>query len=327
MKRALIVGVAGQDGSYLAELLLKKEYQVYGVVRRHNGNTYWRLAGILDSLKLIHGDLTDPISLEYALERSRPDEIYNLASQSHVGQSFTMPLATIQSTGMGAIHLFEAIRQHAPLARVYQASSSEQFGKTAGVNPPTLNVTPMLPCSPYGCAKLLAHQAAGMYREAYDLRIACGVAFNHESERRGEEFVTRKITKAAARIKHGLQHVLRLGSLAVSRDWSYAPDVMAAAWRMLQCPEPRDYILASGETHTLEEFLTIAFSHIDLNYSSYVVEDHSYVRPLDVSCLKANPQPAIDDGIWQPTVGFQELVIRMVEADLAALNHRPLQTA
>ena len=317
LKRALITGVTGQSGSYLAELLLAKDYRVFGLVRRTDSVSLWRIAHILESIELIPGDLTDQTSLQRALKLSEPDEIYNLAAQSFVASSFTAPLHTSDVTGLGALRLFEAARLVAPEARIYQASSSEQYGQVK--HSPQTEDTPFHPASPYGAAKTFAHFCAQVYRQAYGMFIVCGIAFNHESPRRGEEFVTRKITKAVAAIKRGEQSVLRLGDLTPARDWSHAQDIMRGAMAALHHAVPEDYVLSSGVAHSVREFVEVAFNHAGLEWQKYVKIDPAFQRPLDIARLCGCSEKARQVLGWVPSVSFVQLVQEMVEHDLA--NH------
>jgi len=320
-RRALITGVTGQDGSYLAEFLLNKGYQVYGLVRRtsvDSGERLWRIRGILDKMALINGDMTDQASLERALAQVEPHEIYNFAGQSFVKYSFEAPVYTADSTGLSAVRLLEATRLLCPQARIYQASSSEMFGDS--VECPQHEMTPFNPKSPYAFAKVFAHQAMVGYRAFYGMFICCGIAFNHESERRGLDFVTRKITATGARIKADLEKTLPLGNLEAKRDWSYAPEVVETAWRMLQQDQPDDYVLASGESHSVREFLEEAFRLLELDPEEHVVIDERCMRPVDVSTLCGDAGKARQKLGWNPQVRFKELVRIMVEADCARVG-------
>src|SRR5678816_3199266 len=298
MKRALITGVTGQDGSYLAELLLEKGYEVYGMVRRSSSFNTERLDRIYQHphvadyrLRLVYGDLDDASSLNRVLRSVKPDEIYNLGAQSHVRVSFDVPEYTASTVGLGTLRLLEAIRDSGQekSVRFYQASSSEMFG---GAKPPQSESTPFEPRSPYACAKVFAHQLAQNYREAYGMFICCGILFNHESPRRGIPFVTRKITRTAARIKHGLDKKLYLGNLDARRDWGFAGDYVDAMWRMLQQDSPDDYVIATGETHSVREFLEEAFSYVGLDWQDHVVVDKKYFRPAEVDLLLGDPAKA-----------------------------------
>lgn len=312
--KALITGITGQDGYYLAEFLHEKGYEVYGMLRRSSQNADQRLGKLATYVKCEHADLTDSLSLREVLGRVQPDEIYNLAAQSHVGWSFKTPESTFDITGAGCLRLLEAMRQTSPHSRFYQASSSEMFGQVVEV--PQTELTPFHPRSPYGVAKVAAFWATVNYREGYDLFTCNGILFNHESERRGEEFVTRKITQAVARIKLGLQPKVMLGNLEAKRDWGYAPEYVQAMWLMLQQKTPADYVVATGETHSVREFCEIAFDHVGLNWQDYVEIDPQFFRPAEVNLLIGNAGKAKRDLGWEPRVSFRELVTRMVDADL-----------
>jgi len=317
MKRAVITGITGQDGSYLAELLLSKGYAVHGIMRRGSSFTTGRIEHILPSLALHYGDLSDGTGLRRVLEDVQPDEVYNLAAQSHVRVSFDQPEYTADVDAMGTLRLLEAIRDMRAPIRLYQASSSEMFGAAP---PPQSEETPFHPRSPYGVSKVAAHWYARNYREAYGLFVACGILFNHESPRRGETFVTRKITRAATRIALGLQDQLHLGNLQAARDWGFAGDFVEAMWLMLQKDKPGDYVIATGESHTVEEFLGATFSSLDLDWTKHVTNDPRQHRPAEVDCLRGDARKARaelgrpGDG-WSPRVGFAELVAMMVEHD------------
>jgi GDPmannose 4,6-dehydratase len=326
-KKALITGITGQDGSYLAEFLLRKGYEVHGIIRRSSSFNTARIDALYQDphlpdvrLRLVYGDLNDASSLNTILRTIQPDEIYNLGAQSHVRVSFEIPEYTAEVTGVGTIRLLEAIRESGQKPKFYQASSSEMFGKVQEI--PQRETTPFYPRSPYGAAKLYAHWITVNYREAYDLFACSGILFNHESPRRGETFVTRKITKAAARIKLGLQQDLYLGNLDAKRDWGYAGDYVEAMWLMLQQPEPDDYVIATGETHTVREFLDVAFSHLGLDWLQYVKIDPKYYRPTEVDLLIGDASRAKKLLQWEPKVRFQELARMMVEADLEAERER-----
>ena len=321
MKKALITGVTGQDGSYLAELLLTKGYEVHGIIRRSSSFNTSRVEHLYRDphetgvrFFLHYGDLNDASSLNRLLERIHPDEIYNLAAQSHVRVSFDIPEYTAEITALGAIRLLEAIKETQIKARFYQASSSEMYGKVVEV--PQKETTPFYPRSPYACAKVFAHWITVNYRESYGLFTCSGILFNHESPRRGETFVTRKITRAAARIKKGLQKELFLGNLEAKRDWGYAPDYVEAMWMMLQQEKPDDYVIATGETHSVREFLEEAFGYLKLDWNKYVKKDPRYLRPAEVDLLQGDPSKAKKKLGWEPTVSFKELVRIMVDADL-----------
>jgi GDPmannose 4,6-dehydratase len=318
MPRALITGVTGQDGSYLAELLLAKGYEVVGVVRRTSHDSYERIGHLLDRITICPADLLDQHSLTVVLQEVQPDEVYNLAAQSYVPTSWTQPVLTGEFTALGVTRILEAIRLVHPKARFYQASSSEMFGKATET--PQRESTPFYPRSPYGVAKVYGHWITVNYRESYGLYAVNGVLFNHESPRRGVEFVTRKISDGAARIKLGLAKELRLGNLDARRDWGFAGDYVEAMWRMLQRPEPRDYVVGSGTTHSVREFVEIAFGHLGLDWKKHVVEDPRFFRPAEVDLLQADPSLARRELQWAPTVSFEELVRMMVDADLKRLG-------
>lgn len=318
MKRALITGVTGQDGSYLAELLLDKGYEVYGLVRRSSTLNFERIEHIQSRLRLIPGDLLDPNSLLEAIKTSRPDEIYNLAAQSFVQTSWNQPVLTGEFTALGVTRLLEAQRHLAPEARFYQASSSEMFGNAVEV--PQSEATPFQPRSPYGVAKVYGHHIAINYRESYDMFVVSGILFNHESPRRGLEFVTRKITDGVARIKLGLQENLALGNLDAERDWGFAGDYVQAMWLMLQADKPDDYVIAAEKTHSVREFARLAFASVDLNWEDHVVIDERFVRPAEINQLVGDCTKARADLGWSATVQLPELVQMMVEADLQRLG-------
>jgi GDPmannose 4,6-dehydratase len=317
-KRALITGVTGQDGSYLAELLLDKGYEVWGVVRRSSSENYERIEHLRDRLHLVQADLLDQPSLTQALLESEPEEVYNLAAQSFVPTSWTQPVLTAEFTAVGVTRLLEAIKQVNPKIRFYQASSSEMFGKVLEV-PQTEN-TPFYPRSPYGVAKVYGHYITVNYRESYDMHCSSGILFNHESPRRGLEFVTRKVTDAVARIKLGLATELPMGNLDAKRDWGFAGDYVEAMWMMLQQPEGDDYVVATGETHTVERLVEVAFSHVGLDWNEYVTLDERFVRPAEVDLLIGDPAKAREALGWSPKVGFEELVRMMVDADIRRLT-------
>lgn len=327
MKKALITGITGQDGSYLAELLLSKGYEVYGIIRRSSSFNTGRIDPIYQDphaanvhLRLVYGDLNDASSLNKLIRTVQPDEIYNLGAQSHVRVSFDIPEYTAEITGLGTIRLLEAIRESGLNPKFYQASSSEMFGKVQEV--PQREATSFYPRSPYGAAKLYGHWITVNYREAYNMFACSGILFNHESPRRGETFVTRKITKAAARIKLGLQQDLYLGNLDAKRDWGFAGDYVEAMWLMLQQPVPDDYVIATGETHTVSEFLEVAFGHLNLDWKKYVKIDPKYYRPTEVDLLIGDAGKAKKQLQWEPKVRFRELTIMMVEADLRMEQER-----
>jgi GDPmannose 4,6-dehydratase len=314
MKRALITGITGQDGSYLAEFLLEKGYQVFGLVRRSSTVNFERIAHIHDRIELVSGDLTDQNSLALAMQAAQPDEVYNLAAQSFVPASWTQPILTGDVTGLGATRVLEAVRMHDRDVRVYQASSSEMFGKVQAV--PQKEDTPFYPRSPYGVAKVYGHWATVNYRESYNLFAVSGILFNHESPRRGLEFVTRKVTDAVARIKMGLANEVRLGNLDAKRDWGYAGDYVRAMWLMLQQERPEDYVIATGETHSVEELVEVAFSHVGLDWHDYVVQDERFMRPAEVDLLIGDPAKAKQTLGWEREVSFEGLIQMMVDADL-----------
>ena len=318
MPKALITGVTGQDGSYLAELLLEKGYEVVGVVRRTSHHSYERIEHLLERIEVVAADLLDQHSLTVVLQDTRPDEVYNLAAQSYVPTSWTQPVLTGEFTALGVTRILEAIRLVHPAARFYQASSSEMFGKVKET--PQNESTPFYPRSPYGVAKVYGHWITVNYRESYDLYAVSGILFNHESPRRGIEFVTRKVTDGAARIKLGLARELRLGNLDARRDWGFAGDYVEAMWRMLQPPTPQDYVVGSGETHSVREVVELAFSHVGLDWREHVVTDSKFYRPAEVDLLLADPGKARRELGWVPRMGFAELVTTMVDADLARLR-------
>jgi len=319
MKKALITGITGQDGSYLAELLLAKGYEVYGLIRRSSSFNTERLEGIYQDphaseyrLRLVYGDLEDGSSLANLVKRVQPDEVYNLAAQSHVRVSFDVPEYTVATVAMGTLRLLEAIREVDKSVRFYQASSSEMFGSA---RPPQNEETKFEPRSPYACAKVFAHQLCQNYRDAYGLHISCGILFNHESPRRGIPFVTRKITRAAARIKHGLDKKLFLGNLDAKRDWGYAGDYVEAMWMMLQQDKPDDYVIATGESHSVRECLDVAFGTLGLDWQRYVELDPRYLRPTEVDHLHGDATKAREKLGWKPKVTFTGLIQMMVRAD------------
>jgi len=315
-KKALITGITGQDGAYLSSFLLKKGYHVYGAFRRTSIVNLERIEslGIKDQIEFISMDLTDQGSIIKSLQKICPDEIYNLAAQSFVAVSFEQPVTTGEITGLGVTKLLEAIRIVNPKIKFYQASTSEMFGKVQTV--PQNENTPFYPRSPYAIAKLYAHWMTVNYREAYDMFTCCGILFNHESPLRGLEFVTRKITNTVARIKFGLERELRLGNLEAKRDWGYAPEYVEAMWLMLQHDKPDDYVIATGEAHSVKEFVEEAFSYVGLDWQDYVVVDPSFYRPAEVEFLMGDPSKAKEKLGWQPKTTFKELVKLMVEADM-----------
>jgi GDPmannose 4,6-dehydratase len=315
---ALITGVTGQDGSYLAEFLLAKGYRVVGVVRRTSHDSYERIGHILDRVEIVPADLLDQHSLTMVLRDVQPDEVYNLAAQSFVPTSWNQPVLTGEFTALGVTRLLEAVRLVRPEVRFYQASSSEMFGKAAET--PQSERTPFHPRSPYGVAKVYGHWITVNYRESYGTYAVSGILFNHESPRRGLEFVTRKISDGVARIALGRATELRLGNLEARRDWGFAGDYVEAMWLMLQQPEPDDYVVGTGETHAVREFVEVAFSHVGLDWRQHVVVDPRFVRPAEVDRLLADPRLARERLGWGPRVGFRELVVMMVEADLERLR-------
>jgi GDPmannose 4,6-dehydratase len=321
MKRALITGITGQDGSYLAELLLAKGYEVFGLVRRSSSFNRGRIDHLHNDvqatpvkLDLIYADLNDASSLNHILRKVQPSEIYNLGAMSHVRVSFDVPEYTADVTGLGCVRLLEAIRETELPCRFYQASSSELYGKV--VETPQRETTPFHPRSPYACAKAYAHYITVNYRESYGLHASNGILFNHESPRRGEAFVTRKITLAAARIKNGLQDKLFLGNLEAKRDWGFAGDYVEGMWRMLQQDQPDDYVIATGETYSVKQFLDEAFSHLDMDWKRHVEIDPRYFRPAEVELLQGDATKARQKLGWTPKVSFKQLVHMMVDADL-----------
>ena len=318
MSTALITGITGQDGSYLAELLLSKGYRVIGMARRASTVTYERIQHLLDDITIIQGDLTDQGSLLSMLEEYKPDEIYNLAAQSFVPTSWNQPVLTGDVTALGVTRILEAIRFINPKIKFYQASSSEMFGKVVEV--PQKETTPFYPRSPYGVAKVYAHWITVNYRESFNLFSVSGILFNHESPRRGLEFVTRKISDGVARIKLGLSKELHLGNLESRRDWGFAGDYVRAMWLMLQQEKPDNYVVGTGETHSVREFCELAFSHVGLDYNQYVLQDQLYYRPAEVDELVSDPRKAGSVLGWEPTMNFRELVQTMVDADLERLK-------
>ena len=313
-KRALITGVTGQDGSYLAELLLSKGYDVVGMVRRSSTVNFERIGHLQNDIELVPGDLLDEVSMIQVLRSHRPDEVYNLAAQSFVQTSFGQPVLTGETTALGVTRLLDAIRLSDHDVRFYQASSSEMFGKVVEV--PQRESTPFYPRSPYGVAKLYGHWITVNYRESYDMHASSGILFNHESPRRGLEFVTRKIANGVARIKLGLDTEIRLGNLDAQRDWGFAGDYVDAMWRMLQQDQPSDFVVSTDETHSVREFCQIAFGHVDLNWEDHVVIDERFFRPAEVDLLVGDATRAREVLGWQPRTPFAELVQMMVEADL-----------
>ena len=320
MPRALITGITGQDGSYLAELLLDKGYDVWGMVRRTSHHSFERIEHLLDRVQIVTADLLDQHSLTVVMQEVRPDEVYNLAAQSYVPTSWTQPVLTGEFTALGVTRILEAIRLVHPTARYYQASSSEMFGKVHET--PQHEGTAFYPRSPYGVAKVYGHWITVNYRESYDLFAVSGILFNHESPRRGMEFVTRKVTDAVARIKLGLATTLRLGNLDARRDWGYAGDYVEAMWRMLQSPTPVDYVIGTGTAHSVRDLVETAFGHVGLDWNKYVVSDPAFKRPAEVDVLLADPRRAKAELGWAPTVEFEGLVQMMVDADLERLARR-----
>jgi len=315
---ALITGITGQDGSYLAELLLAKGYRVVGIVRRSSTTPYERIGHLVDQVELVSADLLDQTSLTDAVGAAAPDEIYNLAAQSFVQTSWTQPVLTGEFTALGVTRMLEAMRKAAPKARFYQASSSEMFGKVMAT--PQNEDTPFYPRSPYGVAKVYGHWITVNYRESFGLYAVSGILFNHEGPRRGLEFVTRKVADGAARIKLGLATELRLGNLDARRDWGFAGDYVDAMWRMLQPPTPEDYVVGTGRTWSVRELCEAAFRAVDLDYRQYIVQDPRFMRPAEVDVLVADPTKAREQLGWSPTMSFPDLVAMMVEADLT--RHR-----
>ena len=317
--RALITGITGQDGSYLAEFLLEKGYEVHGLVRRSSLEKYDRVAHIADSVHFVEGDLTDQSSLDQAVQELKPDEIYNLAAQSFVPVSWNQPVLTADVTGLGALRVMEAIRKHSPQSKFLQASSSEMFGKVR--ESPQTERTSFHPRSPYGVAKVFGHHITVNYRESYGIFACSSICFNHESPRRGSEFVTRKVTQAAARIKLGLANKLKMGNIDAQRDWGFAGDYIRAMWMMLQQPQADDYVIATGQTHSVQELLEVAFSCVGLDWKKYVEIDPRLVRPAEVDYLCGDAGKALRVLGWKPQVRFKELIEMMVESDLNALQH------
>ncbi len=329
MKKALITGITGQDGSYLADLLVAKGYEVHGIIRRASTFNTARIDHLYQDthvngvrLFLHYGDLADSVNLTKLLYQLQPDEVYNLGAQSHVRVSFDIPEYTADVTGVGTIRILEAIRESGVKPRFYQASSSEMYGKVQEV--PQTETTPFWPRSPYGCAKMFGYWATVNYRESYGLFASNGILFNHESPRRGETFVTRKISRAVAAIKLGRQKELYLGNMEAKRDWGYAPEYVEGMWRMLQADEPDDYVLATNETHTVKEFVQEAFGHVGLEWEKYLKYDARYERPAEVDLLIGDPAKAKRQLGWEPKVRFKELVQIMVDADLEMLEGKGL---
>ena len=319
-RRALITGITGQDGSYLAELLLAKDYEVFGVVRRTSHHGLARIDHIADRITLLPADLLDQHSLTVALQQTKPHEVYNLAAQSYVPTSWSQPVLTGEFTALGVTRMLEAIRLVHPTARFYQASSSEMFGKVTET--PQRETTPFYPRSPYGVAKAYGHWITVNYRESYNIYAVSGILFNHESPRRGIEFVTRKVTDGVARIKAGLANELRLGNLDAHRDWGYAGDYVDAMWRMLQPDTPQDYVIGTGVMHSVRDLVEVAFARAGLDWQKYVKLDPAFIRPAEVDLLLADATRAREQLGWTPTVGFRQLIEMMVDADLARLGAR-----
>jgi GDPmannose 4,6-dehydratase len=317
-KRALITGITGQDGSYLAEFLLEKGYEVHGMVRRSSTETFQRLAGCRDDVVLHTGDLLDQRSLVDVLREAEPDEIYNLAAMSFVAASWSQPVLTAEFTAVGVTRILEAMREVVPEARFYQASSSEMFGQVLEV--PQTETTPFYPRSPYGVAKCYGHFITVNYRESYGLFAASGILFNHESERRGLEFVTRKVTHGAAAIKLGLQQELALGNLDAERDWGYAKDYVEAMWLMLQHDEPDDFVISTGKVHSVRQLVEVAFEHVGLDPGGHIRIDERYLRPAEVEHLIGDSSKAREKLGWEPRTSFEEMIRRMVDADLELLG-------
>ena len=320
MPKALITGITGQDGSYLAEHLLAKGYDVVGVVRRTSHHSYERIEHLIPRVEIVAADLLDQHSLTIVIQEAQPDEIYNLAAQSFVPTSFTQPVLTGEFTALGVTRILEAVRLVCPRARFYQASSSEMFGKVQQT--PQRETTPFYPRSPYGIAKLYGHWITVNYRESYGMHAVSGILFNHESPRRGMEFVTRKVTDAAARIKLGRATELRMGNLDAKRDWGFAGDYVDAMWRMLQAPTPQDYVVGTGESHSVEELVAVAFGHVGLDWRKHIVVDPKFYRPAEVDFLIADPARIKAELGWTPTLSFEQLVTMMVDADLRRLQAR-----
>lgn len=318
MRTALITGITGQDGSYLAELLLKKGYRVIGVARRSSTVTYERINHLLDDMTVVQGDLHDQGSLLSLLEEYEPAEVYNLAAQSFVPTSWNQPALTGDITALGVTRILEAIRFVNSKIRFYQASSSEMFGKVIEV--PQRETTPFYPRSPYGVAKVYGHWITVNYRESFDMFASSGILFNHESPRRGQEFVTRKISDGVARIKLGLAKELRLGNIEAQRDWGFAGDYVEAMWRMLQQDKPDSFVIGMGETHSVREFCEIAFGHVGLDYKDFVIQDERFYRPAEVDLLISDPSKARSVLGWEPAVTFKELVTMMVDGDMERLK-------
>lgn len=318
MKSALVTGITGQDGSYLAELLLEKGYKVYGIKRRTSDLNFGNVEHLKNEIEFIYADMTDMSSLITAIQKSEPTEVYNLAAQSFVQTSWEQPNLTSQVDAIGVMNMLEAVRIAKPEARFYQASTSEMFGKVQEI--PQKETTPFYPRSPYGVAKLYGHWITINYRESFDIYGCSGILFNHESPRRGLEFVTRKVTNAVAKIKNGLQSELRMGNLDSKRDWGFAGDYVKAMWLMLQQDKPEDFVVATGETHTIKDLLEVAFGCVGLNYEDYVVIDPKFIRPAEVELLLGSPAKAKEKLGWEPQVTFRQLIEMMVDADMVKVK-------
>ncbi len=316
--RALITGVTGQDGSYMAEFLLERGYEVYGLVRRSSLEKFDRIQLCMDKITLVEGDLTDQSSLDHVIQEMQPDEVYNLAAQSFVPASWSQPVLTADVTGLGVLRVLEAIRKHRPKARFLQASSSEMYGKVK--ESPQTEKTEFYPRSPYGVAKVFGHQITVNYRESYDVFACAAISFNHESPRRGMEFVTRKVTHQVARIKHGLAKKLQMGNLEAKRDWGFAGDYVRAMWMMLQQPTPQDFVVATGETHSVRELVEVAFSAVGLDWQKYVEIDQKLTRPAEVDHLCGDATSIREKLGWKATVGFAQLIEMMVAADMKVVE-------
>lgn len=322
-KRALITGITGQDGAYLAQLLLKKDYEVYGFASRRVNQNYTNLdyLDITNKINFINGDITDISSINHAIKVSRPHEVYNLAAMSFVGLSWQEPIHTANVDAMGPLYMLEALRQHSPDTKMYQASTSEMFGNSMEDDETQNELTPFRPRSPYGFAKVFAHNAMVNYRESYSMFTCSGILFNHESPIRGKEFVTRKITDGVARIKAGLQDTIELGNLDARRDWGFAGDYVQAMWMMMQQEEPDDFVIATGKTWSIEELCSVAFGAAGINdWQDRIVQNPAYMRPAELYHLKGNPSKAKEKLNWEPTTSFEELISMMVEADLKRYN-------
>jgi GDPmannose 4,6-dehydratase len=325
MMRALITGITGQDGSYLAEFLLEKGYEVYGLVRRSSLEKFDRIRLCIDKITLVEGDLTDQSSLDHVIQAAQPDEIYNLAAQSFVPASWSQPVLTADVTGLGVLRAMEAIRKHQPKAKFIQASSSEMYGKVK--ESPQNEKTQFYPRSPYGVAKVFGHQITVNYRESYGLFACAAISFNHESPRRGMEFVTRKVTHQVARIKHGLASKLQMGNLDAKRDWGFAGDYVRAMWMMLQQPTPEDFVIATGQTHSVRELVEIAFSAVGLDWQEHVEIDPKLIRPAEVDHLCGDANRVREKLGWKSTVDFARLIEMMVAADMKLVESRSLSSS